>query len=147
METKVIITPDMIDAARAVFEARAKTEIIREIVEKYQLDIIKKMKPIHRHTKKLITSVKNAYDMNDKDFKKYMQLCHDARLKVGLKTKSKEYCPLLIAESEQRKKERALLTSISPIIKFDIHQLFYSVEHYKEAVDITLRCLAQYINL
>jgi hypothetical protein len=150
MVTKNIpITQDMKQAAKNVFMAMAFTQTIKPIVEGYQHKILNEMQFKDKYTGDIITNPFNDYLMSADDFNTYLRMCNYERIKAGLKVKSAEYCPLLVAEDLQRQAERVFVETMEPITHLTADKVLCSKDglaNYKKLIDLSLRLLAPYID-
>jgi hypothetical protein len=141
-------TKEMIEAGKKVIEAKANTEFIREIVVGYQTQILKEMDKFAkfgpRNTEKVLDP-KHSYLLTDKDYKEYADKCEDARKTYGLHVDNPEFCPLLVAENDQRKAERNLIEVFQPATGLSVDMLTYDLDHYKKFMDLTIPMIQQYI--
>jgi len=141
-------SPSQISAAEAVFMAKAYTETVRPIVEGYKRKIImeccfkdKEGRPIMHESR--------SYRMTDEDFKDYDSFCDDEAKKAGFDVPA-GYCPLLIAEDQERKAKRNLaelmLNDLRPMIPgLTLELLLRRLDDYNKFIDLTLRLLAPYV--
>jgi hypothetical protein len=141
-------TKEMKNAARDVFIKMAVVETIRPVVLGYETAILADMKPQSKHDHKIITEPKYAWTMTDKNFKIYLNCCNEERIKAGLKVKSQEYCPLLVAEDNLRVAETHLIEVMAPISHLTLDMLLESrdcLNNLRKAIDLNLQLLAPYV--
>ena len=135
---------EMIKAAELVFLSMAEVETIKPIVKAYQKKILNKYQ-FKDDEGNIITEEGRSYLMGDADFKVYLDECNTKRLKVGLYVKNKEYCPLLVAESDLTDAERLLINSFKPITGLDCSDI-YLLEHRKKFLNLALGLMSNFID-
>ncbi len=147
-------TQEQIRNCELVFLNMAKVDTIRPIVEKYQKKILEKHKFeakrkderefLYKETfLKYISEPKHSYLMKDSDSKIYFKELEDAHLEHGFNVK-KDYCPLLIAESDLIDAKRNFVNSMASLtnIKWkDVTKL----EHYSQIVELNLKFMVKFI--
>jgi len=140
--------PHQIAAAEAVFMAKAYTETVRPIVEGYQQKIINECRFKDKYGRPLLHASR-SYQLTDEDFKDYDDFCQDEAKKAGFNVPA-GYCPLLIAEEQERQAKRNLaecmIEDLRPMVPgLTLEMLLRRLEDYKKFIDLTLRLLAPYV--
>ncbi len=144
-------TQEMIDAARAVFEAMAWEKTIRPIVRGYQKEILLR----HQFTVRtdllgtngeVVLEPEHTDFLKDEDFRIYILECNEERKKAGLQVNSPEFCPLLVAESDTCSAKKALIKAMEPITKISAHRAICSgLDNYYKLVELSLKLLAPFV--
>ena len=140
---------EMIIATQKVLMTMATVKIIKPIVDKYQQEYFDNFKPQNKRfpkdSLKTITKPCHSYFMDDKDFARYSKWCSEKQEKAGLITESKDHCPLLVAEEQQRQAERLLIKAMSPVIGKNAINKFYKEEHFQKAIELSLKLITPFI--
>lgn len=136
----------------------AACEAIRPIVEGYEREILARhrwenneevAKYGHKGVKKrVILEPKDAWLLDEADFKIYDQECKAARDKAGLKVEDDGFCPLLVAEDLECKAKRVFIEAMQPITGLDPDDVLCGpdgVKNYDKLVDLSLRLLAPFV--
>lgn len=98
------------------------TKVSKELLEEKLYYPEEKRKGIKNEP---ILNPENTYDMNDKDFKEYLTIRNERLKPYGLNQKDPEYCSLLIAQDNVRKKEKELFDfSIELLPNKEMKELF-----------------------
>jgi len=148
-------TKEQIKATEKVFFNMVNVEIIKEIVLKYQKEILEKHKfkfkekydeeEYYKITfKKYIINPEHYYLMKDSDFKVYLNECYLKAVDNGFKLKSKEYCPLLIAQSNLIDSQNKLIDLFGPITHIKRGRVY--LKNRTNLIELTLKLMAKYIN-
>lgn len=153
----------MIKAAETVFICMAWEQTVRDIVEKYQREILSVYKWTNikevEHCKKygheiglkVITDPKDSYLLADEDFDIYLRECEEQRKISGLSIRAEGNCPLLEAESNTRDARRVLIESMGHITGGvtvdDILCSRNGLEKYHKMVDLSLRMIAPFCSV
>lgn len=146
-ELKSRITPEIRQAGRDVLLMQAATETIRSVVTKYRNEVLKKrqfkiaQKWINRGIKQeTILNEEKTYLMEDGDFKVYLKDMEQAHKDHGFIV-PKDMCPLLIAESNERRAWWKLVDLMEPVTGIGKDKLFNLI-HVKRYRELTLAMLA-----
>ena len=148
-ELKTSITPEIIEAGRAVFTAMAYVQTIKPVVRKYQQEILDRRqfrmseKMSERHGGEVIKKESETYMMRDDHFQIYLEELRKAHKAHGFDV-PKDCCPLLIAEDMERKATWALFDLMEPITGIGRDNLF-KLEHIRTYKDLTLKMLATHM--
>jgi hypothetical protein len=151
-ELRNAITSEMVIQAHKVFMHKAQVETIRPIVRKYQDEILvrNQFHPakewLDRGFKDRALDKKDDYLMSDEDAERYYSELHEEHLKHGFEVPEKGYCPLLMAEDQERRAIRALLVMFEPVTGIKVDDILGKLEHYREYTDIVLKMMATYIS-
>jgi len=143
---------EMLESAEVVFLSMAYVETIKPIVENIQKKVLNKhkfkvAKKYRNYEKdKIITEEKYSYLMSNEDFKIYHNECRTLEDEKGLKVSNPEFCPLLVAENEQRKAENLLMNSFKVITGLDTDDINMSLDNRKKFLDLTLGFMSQFID-
>ena len=153
----------MIKAAETVFLCMAWEQTVREVVEKYQREILSRHKWTnirevdqckeygHEIDLKVITDPKASYLLTDADFDIYLKECEEQRKIAGLSIRAEGNCPLLEAESNTRDARRLLIESMEHITGgMTVDDILCSrngLENYHKMVDLSLRMIAPFCSV
>ena len=154
------ITPDMIEAAKAVFQSMALVEVLRPEIEAIQKKVLKagKYKPcldgyrdevleyLMKEIPDYITDPKHAYRMSDKNMGHYCTELHKEYIKAGHKVEF-QYCPLLIAESMEREAKRLFVDVCAPLTGINFDDVSGSLKNYKQLVELLLTMFASKVKV
>lgn len=154
-------TDEMISAANAVVMAMAYVQTIRPIVLANRQKVLDKnwykcgndlaIKCIERGAKEIPEFCKNDHDLiyiSDADFGHYHTECKQLHDQAGLTVENPEHCPLLVAESMERKAQDVLAEVMVPVTNITKDMIFQSgkaLENWDKYIDLTLRMLAPYL--
>lgn len=147
-------SPAMLQAAGIVFKAMAWVDVIKPVVEGYQKEILsrhqwhiaKEWSEKRGSPDRIILEPTNSYLLEDEDFQTYLQECHVARAKAGLKVDNDDFCPLLVAENLLNKAKNVLIDVMSTTTGIEHDDLFHhGLEDYNKYIDLTLRLLAPFL--
>lgn len=116
------ITDELIAAVQLYCVAQAYTQTVRPIVKEYQRKVLYILQPKHIETGEVITDPKHTYLMSDEDFALYMRDCNELRERAGFKVPSPEYCPLLMAESQETDAEHLVIKNAEYFTGVTAHQ-------------------------
>lgn len=154
-------TNDMISAANAVAMAMAYVQTIRPIV------LANQQKVLDRHSYKCGNELaikciergidipefcKTAHDLiyiSEADFAHYHTECRQLHNQNGLTVEDPEQCPLLVAESMERKAKDTLAEVMQPITNLTKDMIFQSsnaMENWNKYIDLNMKLLAPYLN-
>lgn len=155
-------TPEMIDAAKAVFLSMAYVETVREVIEPIQNRLLQEnhyKMDINRFTRsegdaEQFTALHGIYCRKwselylifDEDMTDLMIKANYEYQKAGFKIEL-NYCPLLVAESTEREAKRLLIDIMQPVTGMTTDNVLCSkngLENYKKLVELTLRLLAPF---
>lgn len=146
---QIKITKPMLGAALAVVMCKAAVETIEPIVLGYQQKILDyeqydvDKKWVERgmfDANDWIKSPKDTYKMDNTEFKHYIKRCREEQAKSGLKTKSPDHCPLLVAEHQLVRAKRLLVDIMEPITRISYKDV-YRPKDRDELVELTLRLI------
>lgn len=143
-KAKFVPTKDMIEAAKAVFMAKAFVETIKPIVTEYQTKVLNELKLKDARTGELITNPKHMYLADKSEWPKYFERINEERIKAKLHVDNPEHCPLLVAESMLRQARNLLIEVMEPITKISLDRLVL-IEHKEELVELSLKLLAPFV--
>ncbi|MBV7542164.1 hypothetical protein [Acidovorax sp. sic0104] len=155
MDRKTLgITDDMLQAAQALVDARAREAILRPQVENYQRLILAKH-GFHREPKYRgvpdghlpITDPNKVWLMSESDLAAYVAECHLERDRLGLLTRDPEGCPLLEAQARRTEAEWQLFQTLSLHPKL-AHLKSANEKPLKlrqEALDLSMKFLAPFL--
>ena len=103
------------------------------------------MRPTNKYTGKVITSIKDEWQMNDEYFSQYFERLDIEAHNAGFDVKP-GYCPLLMAEEELRQAKHRLIDAMEPITRCSCEKLICSgLKKYDRMVDLALRLLAPFV--
>lgn len=143
----------MISAAKSLFMAKAYTATVRPVVEGYQRRILSECKfTADDDAGCFIKDPKRSYRMKNQDFKDYDAFCHAEAIKANFKV-PEGYCPLLMAEDQERKAKLNLFEVMAVYLKdivpgFSVEKIYSGagmLENITKFEDLTLRLLAPYV--
>lgn len=149
---------DMKSAARGCFLAMAYTGTVRPIVEGYQHDILSEYQfrtDVEQYDgkrvypDKVVLNPDHTYMLTEDDFAFYLAECRTAQSAAGLKTESRDHCPLLVAESIQRDAEHLLIDAMEPLTGINFNTILGSrnfIDHLKKYIDLSLKLLAPFVD-
>lgn len=144
-------TDEQILAAETLFASMAAVQTIRPIVQKIQQEALSNGSYRHKAENsdlgEFVTNISHTYLMSDEDFDKYLTVINAEYLKEGF-TVEPGYCPLLIAEDNERKAKRLLIDVMEPITKIKSDDLYCSKnwkENVQSFIDLTLRLLSPFV--
>jgi hypothetical protein len=153
-------SPEQKMAAEVTFLAMAVTETIRPVVVGYQSKILElhkfKFKKkeerdyfFKKTGKDYCTDSEHTYLISDKDFKVYLDECEDERKKAKLSIAPHKdgegYCPLLMAEEDQRQAEHILMDCFEPLTGINRSNL-WKLEWIHKYKELLLGLMAPHIN-
>lgn len=148
------ITKDyaVITAAETIFIAMAYEQTVREQLEPIQqeevefwkFEVCEDMKRFEPET--LITDFKMMYLASEEDRKLYWTCMNEHHNRLGFKKKSKDHCPILVAESQTRDAKRLLIDVLEPFTGINEDHLIGCMKHYKEYIELHLNLLAPFVN-
>lgn len=149
------ITNGLKSAVKAFIMAKAWTETVKPIVEGYQTRILaEKQYPISQETKErcnkrggigfdVILTSDHTHYMEDADFDQYLALVKVEHLKNFPKLADeieKGFCPLLMAQSDQREAAHLIIQNAEYITKVNLDQVTrLHPAKYKEFIDLTVK--------
>jgi Fe-S cluster biosynthesis and repair protein YggX len=138
-----------------VLMAQAYRETVEEIVKPQQHKVLQKhqFKISKEWTNKgrkpgVLTNPNHLELISDKDFKIYEKEMHEFYLDEGFNV-DYGYCPLLIAENQERKAQDNLIKAIEPYTGITKENLMLSgnpLENYNKYIDINMRYFTQFVN-
>lgn len=151
------ITPELKSAVETFLLAKVHLEMTRPIVEGYQRKILADMQPHYRdeytngngrkgnkhNPDAIITDPKDSWQMDEADFREYIDRCHHEHLAHGFRVPY-EHCPLLIAKHELSKAQRLVLDAAQYITGIEALDFMHptkernGLENYYHAVDLTV---------
>lgn len=146
-------TQDMINAAKAVFAAKAWVETIKPTVNGYkkgvlarhQWHIAKQWVGRRGEKDRIILDPADSYLLSDQDAQVYYREVNEARKAAGLHVKSEDMCPLLVAEHAEVKAIWGLFDAMEGINGVTQNQLLCAgLDKYKEMTELMLKLLAPY---
>lgn len=156
-QIRKMVTPEMIQAANALCMAQAFTQTLRPIVEGYQKEILAK----HQFTNKgekaifgkcgrqweeeVVLNPDHTYLLSDEDANTYFAEIEVARQVAGLKVEREGNCPLLEAESLERKASHVFIDAMFPITKMNHDSVMNSSDflgNRKKLIDLGLGLIA-----
>ncbi len=142
---KNLLSKEVVELGNKVFIRMAEADVIRPIVEDYQIEIINTNNLKNKSTGKLITNLFNTYQMSEEHFSLYLTECNKKAKENGFDIEI-NYCPLLIAETKQREAERKFITEICkmPQVNINIDDLLLSLKNYKKVLDLSLEMVSSY---
>ena len=163
-EIRALVTDEMVQAANALCMAKAFVQTIRPIVRKYQEEILtrhqftnkgevgtlNRLQANGRHLNEkveeaVVLNPEHIYLMSDEDANIYFAEVEQARIKSGLRIKKEGNCPLLEAESLERKAERVFVDAMEPITKMNHERVWSSsnaIENAKKLTNLGLGLIA-----
>ena len=146
--------PNLINAAKAVFQAMAYEASVREVIEAKQQELVDffKFKPDSKRHKwgyphEFIQSPKHMYLADDQDFRIYaaeMDVFHRSQ---GFQKPSPDHCPLLMAESMRREVIHAFIDLLEPYTGIERNMLFARYKLYDEYVNLNLSIFAPLVKI
>jgi hypothetical protein len=144
-------TPEMIAAAETVFLAKAYLALVEPIVTAYKRGILARGKWMtsseYDDARFYVEDPKDAWLLADADFASYDAQCKAARVAAGLPVADPEHCPLLVAEDDVRKAERALVDVLEPLTKLSADKLLCSsLANYHRFVEMSLRMMSAFVD-
>lgn len=153
MAGEFVPNANMVRAAENLVMIMAHEDIVRPIVEAYEVAILAKHQfRIARRfvdqgcDDQIVLDPKRSYLLEKADAKVFHQECLEARDAAGLKVSNPENCPALEARSLRTQAENVLLDSIADLPNLaamrDTSGL--TLELRKRAVDLTLSLLASF---
>jgi len=140
----------VIEATETVLKAIAYTQTMKDIVEPQKRKVLAKyqfrtsqewVKKGIKKERELITNPKNAYLMNDEDFETYHDEMQQFYKDEGIYPGNNK-CPLLVAESMERKAKRRLVDIMEKYTGIGNDDLL--MEHYYEYIELNLNFLTQF---
>lgn len=151
-DKKFAPTPEMIEAADAVFLAMANLSLVQPIVRNYQMLIlregqwrVKRAYVKEGESDEVVLDPDHSFLMEDDDFALYDGHCQRARILAGLPVKTEGNCPLLEAKSALSDAQGRLVQAMATVTGHSLDQLLmFSPENYQKYVDLTLRLLAPF---
>lgn len=143
------VTKEMSEAVADVLVAKAMVATVKPVVESYKSAILQEMqvsidpKWVDRGmSAEVILSDKDAYLMQDDDFKRYLDACFKARDKSGLKVRHADNCPLLQAQSDLNKAEVRLMRSMESVTDIKEQRISGpSPDHRTQYLDLCIRLI------
>jgi hypothetical protein len=144
---------NLINAAKAVFQAMAYEATVREVIEPKQQEVVDffkfKVAPENAkfHAGEVITDRKNMYLADDQDFRIYaaeMDAFHRAQ---GFIKPSPDHCPLLMAESMRREAVHLFIDLLEPYTGINRNMLFARYKLYDQYVDLNLSLFAPLVKI
>ena len=153
-EKKFTPTPDMIEAAEALFFAMAKLSLVEPIVLNYQRLILRegqwrvKRDYVNKGLQdEVVQDPEKAFLLEDADLALYHDLCLKAQSLAGLQVMVAGNCPLLEAKSTVVDAQAGLVQQIASITGHSLDQmLMLPMEKYQHYVDLSLRLLAPFVD-
>lgn len=146
-------TPEMIAAAETVFLAKAYLALVEPIVTSYKRAILARGKWMtsieygEDDARFYVEDPKDAWLLSASDFAAYDAQSKEARDAAGLPVANPEHCPLLVAEDDVRKAERALVDALEPLTKLSADQLLCSsMANYHRFVETSLRMMSVFVD-
>lgn len=155
-QIKEKITDDMVSAAEAVFLTMVYEDSVRPIVEGYKRKILAEERyhvAEEWHERRgvdfaeEITDPKHSWLMEDNDFQHYLRRCREEQAKAGLKTKSPDHCPLLVAENTTIVAEHVLIEAMEPLTGLTSKMIFSApnaLDNFHKYINLCLRLLAPF---
>lgn len=149
------ITEDMIQAAKALFDARAHEEIVKPQVLTYQrLILAKHCFYVSEEFKDEpcaslpISDPEKSWLMSDENHAVYVSECLRERDRLGLATKLPDGCPLLEARSRRTEAEWKLFDAFSRHPRFGhLKGANQSAWHLREqALDLALKFMKPFVD-
>lgn len=124
----ILLSEKAVQLAKVVLEKSAHVTRIRPVVRAYQNRILSEHRWMntgefkileingmeHEFQEKIVCDPEESYLLSEEDFNEYQQLCYQECVKVGLSARasSGEYCPLMIAEYEERCAKKEFMTYV-----------------------------------
>lgn len=151
--TPFVPTEGMLEAARALFLAKAHLAVVSPIVLKYQTEILTAHQFCVRpeFTKEgmppeVILDPSLAYLISDEDAVVFYEKCHQARDAAGLSVEQPDHCPMLVAEHKVVKCEQDLIVQLEPITNLALEKvIILQHDEYRQYVSLATRLLAPYV--
>ena len=143
---------DVVAATETVLLAQAWVDTVKPIVIGYQTEILASMKARtdkqHRaYDDFIVLNPEHTYMMSEVDFQTYITLTRIHQDKAGLITESRDFCPLLVAESLLSDAQNVLVDILEPITGLSAHLLICNgMKSYKQYLEICLSWLARFVN-
>lgn len=139
---------DIIQAGKELFEAKARTETVKEIIIPLQKKVLKRhqftAEKMREEGEETILNPDHTYRLSDEDFNTYLDDIHEEHHKAGFKCK-RNYCPLLKAENEEVKASRKLIDSAEKLTGIKNEDV-YKLDQRREYIDLLLSLIATQIN-
>lgn len=142
------ITPTLISAVADYLVAKAKSQVLREQVDKIQNEVFKGFEFFDSVNGEKITDPKYIYCSDDDEgAKRFYDACEDAEIKAGIKPLSMPpgFCPALVAENKMREIEVRIIEESAEVYKmgFDGKELRHrllctGMKTYHEWIDATV---------
>lgn len=152
-------TPDMISAAKSVFQAMTLVQTIEPIVKGCQKKILEKHKfkvseewlkheRIGGRVKNgIITDLDDVFMMKEDDFNIYLKELHVEHKKHGFEVKKIGNCPYLEADYILTKAKTLLCLVMEPVTNITKDQVLNcGLDEYYEYIDLCLKLLAPFVN-
>lgn len=137
-------TKEMIDAAKNVLECRAMVETLKPVINKIQSDLVAQIQPKDENGNLL--SPGRQWMMTDEYAAVYYPALDEAYKAAGFNVQP-GYCPLLMAETNEREAVRLmnkLATSLVPGgMKVDTDKI-YNLDTLKKLTDLNLQYISQF---
>ena len=137
---------ELINTAKSVVLAKAKVSVLYEKVTKIKTDLLFEVNAIDEDGN-TITDEKLAYLMADECASKYYEL-FDQKIKEAGFDVPAGYCPLLMAENDERKLSRKMNELAMDLVKsrgisIDIDKI-YNPDDLKKLTDLNLKYILQF---
>jgi hypothetical protein len=149
-------TEDMLSSAKALLMAKAWVATVKPIVEGYQKKILAELQFTNKREvemlskrfpeikEEVILDHDRSYNMSDEDFAIYHKRCKEERDKAKLKVENDDFCPLLVAESMERKARDILIEAMEPISKLKRDD-FVMLEDIYKMEELSLKLLTPFL--
>jgi hypothetical protein len=145
--------PNLINAAKALFQAMAYEQTVREVIEAKQQEVVDfyKFKVPQENLRYIETPIikrrQDMYMASDEDFKIYASEMDSFHREKGFKKPSPDHCPLLMAESMRRETIHAFIDLLEPYTGINRNMLFARYKLYDQYVDLNLSLFAPLVKI
>jgi hypothetical protein len=143
---------DVVTATETLLLAQAWVDTVKPIVTAYQIKVLASMnarteKQHRKYDDYIILDPERTYLMGEDDFQTYITLTRIEQDKAGLVTESRDFCPLLVAESLLSDAQNALVDILEPITGLSAHLLICNgMKVYRQYLEICLSWLARFVD-
>jgi len=142
--TTINKTPSLIETSRRLFLAIAEQEQTEKVVLDYQTKILKEgqWKAPKNFDGDIILYPKDAWTINDKDFKIYDNKCQAKAKENGYEIEQGQ-CPLLLANSKVNDLKNDLIDEFEPFVGIKRDYLFRNeMEDYNKYVNFLIEIMS-----
>lgn len=129
-------------ACKVTLDAMAYAEVLSEKILPKQAEILRNL-AYKSEDGEIIVEPNKSYLLSEKDYKVYWKRMNEYYDSLGLQRPTENHCPLLMAQSQQRKAERTLLQAMQKYTGMDVDKMF--LRHREKLLEITLKLLAPFV--